>query len=139
MIGGFWIAALTRHGRKRVARAELVKLARACSLDEWAFAEWLHGRTSAPRGMEGQSWNAAAFLFAEHAVAATQALKRKVPPSSRLTRRDLHGAAAELAAQRGFSCRRVRAPAAHSRSRRCDHLSISRRVFWARVRSLLMA
>ena len=31
----------------------------------------------------GQSWNAAAFLFAEHAVAATQALKRKVPPSSR--------------------------------------------------------
>ncbi len=83
MIGGFWIAALARHGRKRVARAELVKLARACALDEWAFAEWLHGRTSAPRGMEGQSWNAAAFLFAEHAVAATQALKRNVPPSSR--------------------------------------------------------
>ena len=73
MIGGFWIAALARCGRKRVARTELVKLARACALDEWAFAEWLHGRTSAPRGMERQSWNAAAFLFAEHAVAAKQA------------------------------------------------------------------
>jgi hypothetical protein len=69
MVGGFWITALARHGRKREARAELVKLARACSLDDWGFAEWLHGRTCAPRGMRGQSWNAAAFLLAEHAVA----------------------------------------------------------------------
>ena len=61
MLGGFWVAALARHGRKRLARAELVKLARACALDDWAFAEWLHGRTSAPRGMPGQSWNAAAY------------------------------------------------------------------------------
>jgi hypothetical protein len=68
MIGGFWVAALARHGRKREARRELVKLARACALDDWAFAEWLHGRTSAPRGMRGQSWNAAAFLLAEHAT-----------------------------------------------------------------------
>jgi glycogen debranching enzyme len=69
MIGGFWVAALVRCGRKRLARAELAKLARACELDDWAFAEWLHGRTAAPRGMDGQSWNAAAYLFAEHAVA----------------------------------------------------------------------
>jgi glycogen debranching enzyme len=66
MAGGFWVAALARCGRKREARGELVKLARACALDDWAFAEWLHGRTSAPRGMVGQSWNAAAFLLAEH-------------------------------------------------------------------------
>jgi hypothetical protein len=66
MVGGFWIAALARCGRKRLAQAELVKLARACALDDWAFAEWLHGRTSAPRGMQGQSWNAAAYLFAAH-------------------------------------------------------------------------
>src|SRR5262245_56995715 len=70
MVGGFWVAALVRGGRKRLARAELVKLARACALDDWAFAEWLHGRTASPRGMDGQSWNAAAFLFAEHAVAS---------------------------------------------------------------------
>ena len=68
MVGGFWIAALARCGRKRLARTELVKLARACALDDWAFAEWLHGRTSAPRGMQGQSWNAAAFLLAEHVL-----------------------------------------------------------------------
>jgi hypothetical protein len=47
---------------------ELVKLARVCALRNWAFAEWLHGKTLAPRGMRGQSWNAAAFLIAEHAV-----------------------------------------------------------------------
>ena len=69
MVGGFWIAALARCGRKRQARAELVKLAHACALDDWAFAEWLHGRTSAPRGMRGQSWSAAAFLLGQHAVA----------------------------------------------------------------------
>jgi glycogen debranching enzyme len=66
MVGGFWVAALARCGRKRLARAELVKLAHACSVDDWAFAEWLHGRTLAPRGMQQQSWNAAAFLLAEH-------------------------------------------------------------------------
>ena len=68
MIGGFFIAALARNGRRHTARAELVKLARACALDDWAFAEWLHGRTAAPRGMRGQSWNAATFLMAEHVL-----------------------------------------------------------------------
>ena len=50
------------------ARAELTKLARACAVRNWAFTEWLHGKTLSPRGMPGQSWNAAAFLMAEHAV-----------------------------------------------------------------------
>jgi glycogen debranching enzyme len=68
MVGGFWIAALVATGRKQQAAAELVKLARACALKNWAFTEWLHGKTLAPRGMPGQSWNAAAFLMAEHAV-----------------------------------------------------------------------
>jgi glycogen debranching enzyme len=69
MVGGFWIAALVASGRKTQARAELVKLARACALKDWAFTEWLHGKTLAPRGMPGQSWNAAAYLMAERAVA----------------------------------------------------------------------
>jgi glycogen debranching enzyme len=70
MVGGFWIGALVAAGRARQAKAELEKLARACALRDWAFTEWLHGKTLAPRGMPGQSWNAAAFLMAEHAVAA---------------------------------------------------------------------
>jgi glycogen debranching enzyme len=68
MVGGFWIAALAAAGRREQARAELVKLARVCALRNWAFTEWLHGKTLAPRGMQGQSWNAAAFLMAEHVV-----------------------------------------------------------------------
>lgn len=69
MVGGFWIAALVAAGRIDQAKVELVRLARVCALRRWRFTEWLHGKTLAPRGMPGQSWNAAAFLMAEHAVA----------------------------------------------------------------------
>ena len=65
MLGGFWVATLACAGKTRLARDELVKLARACQLGDWRFTEWLHGRTLAPRGMPGQSWNAAAYLMAE--------------------------------------------------------------------------
>jgi len=68
MVGGFWVAALVASGRRQQAREELVKLARACAVKNWAFTEWLHGKTLAPRGMPGQSWNAAAYLMAERAV-----------------------------------------------------------------------
>jgi hypothetical protein len=68
MVGGFWVAALVAAGRQQQARAELVKLARACAVKNWAFTEWLHGKTLNPRGMPGQSWNAAAYLLAERAV-----------------------------------------------------------------------
>ncbi|HVW70396.1 MAG TPA: glycoside hydrolase 100 family protein [Steroidobacteraceae bacterium] len=68
MVGGFWVAALAAQGRRQQAHEELVKLARACAVKNWAFTEWLHGKTLAPRGMPGQSWNAAAYLLAEHAV-----------------------------------------------------------------------
>ena len=69
MVGGFWVAALAGAGRLSQARLELAKLARACALGNWAFTEWLHGTQGTPRGMPGQSWNAAAFLIAERAVA----------------------------------------------------------------------
>jgi glycogen debranching enzyme len=69
MVGGFWVTALVSSGRRQQAREELVKLARACAVKNWAFTEWLHGKTLAPRGMPGQSWNAAAYLMAERAVA----------------------------------------------------------------------
>jgi glycogen debranching enzyme len=68
MVGGFWVTALVACGRRQQAAAELVKLARACAVKNWAFTEWLHGKTRAPRGMPGQSWNAAAYLMAERAV-----------------------------------------------------------------------
>ena len=69
MVGGFWVTALVSSGRGQQAAQELVKLARACAVKNWAFTEWLHGKTLTPRGMPGQSWNAAAYLMAERAVA----------------------------------------------------------------------
>jgi Alkaline and neutral invertase len=68
LIGGFWVAALVEGGMRKQARDALVTLARANALGNWQFNEWLHGRTGRPRGMPGQSWSAAAFLIARHAV-----------------------------------------------------------------------
>ncbi len=67
-VGGFWVAALAATGLHEVAQRELVKVARANEVGNWAFNEWLHGQTLAPSGMDGQSWNAAAFLFAHRVV-----------------------------------------------------------------------
>jgi hypothetical protein len=63
-VGGFWIMALARLGMTELAWAELDRLAQVCALDDWRFTEWFHGKTLAPMGMDGQSWNAAAFLLA---------------------------------------------------------------------------
>ena len=63
-VGGFRVAALVAVGRRDAAQRELVKLARANELGGWAFNEWLHGQTCVPGGMDGQSWNAGAFLLA---------------------------------------------------------------------------
>ena len=67
-VGGFWVMALAKLGEHGMAWAELAKLARANALDDWRFTEWFHGRTLAPMGMAGQSWNAATFLLARRAL-----------------------------------------------------------------------
>ncbi|WCM89253.1 amylo-alpha-1,6-glucosidase [Acidovorax sp. NCPPB 3576] len=67
-IGAFWVMALAKVGLREEAWAELVKLARTNELDDWRFTEWFHGRTLAPLGMAGQSWNAATFLMARRAL-----------------------------------------------------------------------
>jgi glycogen debranching enzyme len=72
MVGGFWILALVAAGHLPQARRELESLARACALKNWSFNEWLHGTQATPRGMPGQSWNAAAFLMAERAITEQQ-------------------------------------------------------------------
>jgi glycogen debranching enzyme len=68
MAGGFWVATLVASDRLREAQRALIRLARACELDNWGFAEWLHGKTLSRHGMRGQSWSAAAFLMAHQAV-----------------------------------------------------------------------
>ena len=63
------MVALATLGLREQAWTELVQLARANAVDEWRFSEWFHGRTLAPAGMPGQSWNAATYLLALRALA----------------------------------------------------------------------
>jgi glycogen debranching enzyme len=67
-VGGFWVLALARLGRRDLARRALQSLIEANAAGEWRFTEWFHGRTLAPMGMAGQSWNAATLLLSARAV-----------------------------------------------------------------------
>ena len=58
----FWAMALASLGRSPEAADALSRVARMNSVNGWAFHEWFHGRTGEPRGMPGQSWNAAASM-----------------------------------------------------------------------------
>ncbi|MGH8686705.1 MAG: glycoside hydrolase 100 family protein [Burkholderiales bacterium] len=78
--GGLWVAALAAIGETARARRALIAVARANALDDWGFNEWLYGLTGVPRGMRGQSWNAASFLLARAAVARTAAGTPSRPP-----------------------------------------------------------
>jgi glycogen debranching enzyme len=71
MIGGFWVLALAAAGRKGVARQELARLALANAVDDWRFTEWFDGTDGTPRGMAGQTWNAALFLLANEGLEKT--------------------------------------------------------------------
>jgi hypothetical protein len=68
LVGGFWVLAQARYGRRRAAYDTLVRLAQTNARNNWQFNEWFHGRTGAPRGMPQQSWSAAAYLLAYDAV-----------------------------------------------------------------------
>jgi glycogen debranching enzyme len=72
-VGGFWVMALDKLGLHAMAWSELARLAQANAADDWRFTEWFHGRTLAPMGMPGQSWNAATFLLARRALADSTA------------------------------------------------------------------
>jgi hypothetical protein len=65
--------ALARLGLQAQAWSDLARLAQVNALDDWRFTEWFHGRTLAPMGMAGQSWNAATFLLALRALTGGKA------------------------------------------------------------------
>lgn len=70
-IGGLWVRYIHKLGMPDLARRELVKLARLCSLgvsNEWEFNEWHHGQTGRPMGKAYQAWSAASFIKACHGL-----------------------------------------------------------------------
>jgi glycogen debranching enzyme len=71
-VGGLYVAALVRAGRRERAGAELALLAAANLAlkdgEPGAFNEWLHGETGKPMGARWQAWSAGMYLYACHAV-----------------------------------------------------------------------
>ncbi len=67
-VGGFWVMLLAKLGKKELAWKELERFAGANKVNNWEFNEWFHGITGKPMGMTGQSWNAATFILAFHAL-----------------------------------------------------------------------
>ncbi len=74
-VGGFYVAALMKCGRKSEAEHHLERLAQACKLGkahEWEFNEWLHKLSGKPMGAPRQLWSAAMYCFAFHTVTQKQ-------------------------------------------------------------------
>jgi len=70
-VGGFYVAALVKAGRRELATQVLEKLAEVNrqGVDaEWEFNEWCHGATGRPMGYPHQAWSAGMYVFAHHCV-----------------------------------------------------------------------
>jgi len=65
-VGGFWVMALKKIDKEKLAWQELEKLAEANKQNNWQFNEYFHGASGKPMGMSGQSWNSGAFLLSYH-------------------------------------------------------------------------
>jgi len=71
MVGGFYVAALVKAGRKEESEYQLEKLAEANRQglhQEWEFNEFLHGQTGRPLGAIGNAWSAGMYIYAYQAV-----------------------------------------------------------------------
>ena len=69
-IGGFYVAALLKAGRRTVAESALRNLATLNQQGE--FNEWHHGETGSPMGVRDQAWSAGMYLFAYECIRAGQ-------------------------------------------------------------------
>jgi hypothetical protein len=65
-VGGFYVVALLKVGRKKEAQKALGDLAKANlqKLKESEFNEWLHGKTGKPKGEPFQGWSAGTYIYA---------------------------------------------------------------------------
>ena len=66
-VGGFWVKWLSKYDKKK-AGGELEQLAKANSLNNWEFNEYLHGQLGTPMGIPRQSWNMGMFITAYKSI-----------------------------------------------------------------------
>jgi glycogen debranching enzyme len=65
-LGGFYVAALVKAGRRETATLALRSLAELNQRGK--FNEWHHGESGAPMGAQDQAWSAGMYLFAWECV-----------------------------------------------------------------------
>lgn len=72
MITGFYVAALAKRGKAKLAKQYLKGIHCANALESeseaWSFPEYVHGKDLTPGGTLHQGWSAAAAIIAEHAL-----------------------------------------------------------------------
>jgi len=72
MISGFYVADLARRKQERKAQQFLHAIhcanAKQMEGEDWAFAEFIHGKTLAASGTRHQGWSAAAAVIGHHAL-----------------------------------------------------------------------
>ena len=68
IITGFWVYALRKNGKKKLAKKELIKLAKILKENNWNFNEYHHGKTGKAMGIKYQAWSAAGFIIGYHAI-----------------------------------------------------------------------
>jgi glycogen debranching enzyme len=61
-LGGFYVAALVKYGRRDTAELALRNLGQLNQAGQ--FNEWHHGETGEPMGARDQAWSAGMYLFA---------------------------------------------------------------------------
>jgi hypothetical protein len=69
-VGGLYVAALVKAGRRDRAAQTLSRLAEALrqGREPWECNEWLHGESGMAMGFKDQAWSAGMFLYAKRAV-----------------------------------------------------------------------
>ncbi|NQX59956.1 amylo-alpha-1,6-glucosidase [Paenibacillus qinlingensis] len=78
-VGGFYVAALMKAGKKEFAIEELENLAKANQIGrrfDWEFNEWLNGRSGMPSGMAYQAWSAGMYIFAYKCVMDDEMIRK---------------------------------------------------------------
>jgi glycogen debranching enzyme len=65
-LGGFYVAALVKAGRREAAAEALLKLGKLNRSGQ--FNEWHHGETGVAMGARDQAWSAGMYLFASECV-----------------------------------------------------------------------
>jgi glycogen debranching enzyme len=68
VIAGFWVHALMKSGRPKLALSETRRLAAHLRRHKWRFNEYTNGKTGMPMGKAQQAWSAAGYIIAYHAI-----------------------------------------------------------------------